>query len=134
MSYTTVAQVRSRMVTQDEVIEDEVISTLIEDAEMFIEMDFDLTKVDPKMLTYVTARMILRFLRNPDGIRQEQESTGPSSISRTYAGDKLGELYLTSGEKSLLAGKSPKRRAYTIDPLAGKQVPEFPVNFEPGWC
>lgn len=44
----------------------------------------------------VTVEMVQRVLRNPEGYRQVQDTTGPFAGSMTYGGDHPGTLYLTA--------------------------------------
>lgn len=64
----------------------------------------------------VTVTMVTRVFRNPEGIRQISEGTGPFTESRTYGGDLPGGLGLTDDEVKKLAGK--RGGAFEID-LAG---------------
>lgn len=51
----------------------------------------------------VVSAMVTRVLRNPEGIRTIQDSTGGVfSGSTTYAGDNPGMLYIDEREKSAL--------------------------------
>jgi len=52
----------------------------------------------------VTAAMVIRKFRNPEGIRQSNTTTGPFTESRTYGGNDPGELVLQDDEVSRLAG------------------------------
>lgn len=66
----------------------------------------------------VVASVIARKFRNPEGARQVQETTGPFSASKTYAGDSPGELELTQKELARLTkGTTGLRRAYSVDML-----------------
>ena len=60
----------------------------------------------------VVANMVLRHLKNPDGIRQEQETTDVTSASRTYAGADPGAIVFTDDDKKALFGRG--KGAYTI--------------------
>ena len=43
----------------------------------------------------IVARMVIRVLRNPDGYRSTNLSTGPFSQGFTWAGDNPGETILS---------------------------------------
>lgn len=70
----------------------------------------------------VVARMVIRHLRNPEGVRQVTETTGPFSENRTYAGDLPGQLLLTDDERRMLGYTpgAPKQRAFTV-PFGGDE-------------
>lgn len=53
----------------------------------------------------VTVAMVTRVFRNPEGIRQENTTTGPFSESRTFGGNTPGSLALTDEELKKLTGK-----------------------------
>lgn len=56
--------------------------------------------LDPDLAEYVAVQMVVRVLRNPDGIRQE--TVGPSSI--TYdTSQAVGQLMLSTGDLAILA-------------------------------
>ena len=61
----------------------------------------------------VTIAMVTRVFRNPEGIRQENTTTGPFSESRTFGGDTPGGLSITDDEVKKLAGK--RGGAFEID-------------------
>jgi hypothetical protein len=68
----------------------------------------------------VVSSMVQRVFRNPEGIRQTNETTGPFTESRTYGGDVPGGLDMTPAELAALTrGETGRQRAYEIDPLAG---------------
>lgn len=66
----------------------------------------------------VVASIVARKFRNPEGARQVQETTGPFSASKTYAGDSPGELEITAKELERLSGGTRgRRRVYAVDML-----------------
>lgn len=107
---------------------DDQLQNLIADAQDAILREFpDILEriADPddglKMSTLkrVTARMVLRVLRNPDGARTVQESAGEFSQTRTVAGDYLGEIELTDQDRADLAARPATRatpKAFTLMP------------------
>lgn len=115
--------VRDRWVGGDLDFTDQTIATLIGDAEDAIrasipEID-DLVGVSipAGRAKRVISRMVIRVLRNPEGIRTLQETTGQFSGSTTYAGDVLGEIVFTDDDRRDLLGKGPTgRRAYSVMP------------------
>lgn len=73
-------------------------------------------------VTRVVCRIAIRYLRNPDGWRQIQATTGPMSQSGTMAGDYPGEIYLTAADRDELtpvveeSGRAGGGRAFTVQP------------------
>jgi len=61
----------------------------------------------------VVVSMVMRVFRNPEGIRQVNETTGPFTSSRTYGGDVPGGLGITDDELAKLQGK--RGGAFAID-------------------
>ena len=69
----------------------------------------------------VIAGMVIRYLRNPSGVRTVQETTGQFSGSTTFAGDTLGELVFTDADRRALLGKAARvgRKAFSVMPGGG---------------
>lgn len=82
----------------------------------------------------VTVAMVIRVFRNPEGIRQTNQTTttGPFSDtkSQTYGGDVPGGLGLTGDELAALQGVS--EGAFTID-LIPDTSPFSPNYVPPAW-
>lgn len=98
----------------------EQITTLLEDAEDLILREFPGLKVGDgqsevplKRVQRVAARVVIRHLRNPDGIRSASEGAGPFQRTTTFGGDEPGALYLTDEDLRDL-GRVPGG-AFTID-------------------
>lgn len=116
--------VRARWIGDDLDIDDDALTTLIEDAEDAItvaipgiQQMIDAGTIPIVRATRVTARIVARFLRNPTGIRSVQETTGQFTGSTTYAGDDLGQISVTEADRRDLLGKSdPGRKAFSIMP------------------
>lgn len=64
----------------------------------------------------VVSRMVIRFLRNSDGIRSQNSTTGPFSDQTVYGGDHPGEVYLTDEDRRDLSPRKNRRRAFTVFP------------------
>lgn len=62
----------------------------------------------------VAARMVIRHLLNPRGVRSTQQGAGPFQASETFGGDEPGVLYL-SDDDELELGIRRRGRAFTID-------------------
>ncbi|GAB3192148.1 hypothetical protein GCM10027061_21600 [Nesterenkonia suensis] len=122
-----VADVRSRALGSDSEYSDEDIEVLLEDAEDLALQSFpDLAervsagKPSVARVRRVLANVVVRKLRNPEGIRTIQDSTGPFSGSTTFAGDNPGEMYLTDEDKRALSPPGAQgRRAFSVRPRYG---------------
>lgn len=130
--FATVEDVKSRWLTGTVPATDAQITTLIADAEDIIlgefptlEADVTAGTVPATRIKRVVARMIHRVLRNPEGVRSVQESTGPFSGSTTYGGDNPGELYLTDDDRRDIGGRKSKGRAFTVSTI--------PAGWGTGW-
>lgn len=115
MSITTIQDIKIALVDPDFEMDEDFIQALIQRAESMIQLQgYDIETLNPDAVKIVTSNLVRRVLNNPDGIRQETESTGPSSRSVTYAGALPGEMILTQEEKALLTGKK-RRGAFSIN-------------------
>jgi hypothetical protein len=65
----------------------------------------------------VVTAMVQRVFRNPEGIRQRQETTGPFTGSVTFGGDQPGSLWVTDAELSMISPSGSNRGAFTIDTI-----------------
>lgn len=114
---------------------DEQLTTLIADTEDTILREFpdlpDRIDADPSTTTNaiplarvkkVVARIAIRHLRNPEGIRQTQEGAGPFQRGVTYGGDSPGSLYLTDEDRAELGGVL-SGAAFTIDQTPPSDLP-----------
>lgn len=63
----------------------------------------------------VVTSMVQRVFRNPEGVRQRQEGTGPFTGSVTYGGDQPGALWVTDAELALISVAGTNRGAFVID-------------------
>ncbi|MHA7210795.1 hypothetical protein [Arthrobacter sp. MDT1-65] len=92
--------------------------------------------VEPDLLGNVqdvVTAMVQRVFRNPEGVRQRQEGTGPFTGSVTYGGDQPGTLSVTADELALLAAPGSSRGAFSIDmfPSTSPFSPHYvPQSFE----
>lgn len=109
-------------------LDDEQIATLVGDAEDLIEREFSDVParvasgaIPKRRITRVIARMLIRLMRNPEGLRTVQQGEGSFSGSLTYAGDHPGEVYLTDEDRRDLADRvGAARRAFGIRPRLGR--------------
>lgn len=111
---------------------DDTLKVLLSDAEDLIVREFpDLPSRVPAPVPLgrvkrVLARMVIRVLRNPDGLRMTQETGGPFSQQLTFAGyngDDPGGLYLTDMDRADLTSEGGKT-AFMID-----TVPALPLSY-----
>lgn len=114
------------------------LATLIADAEDTILSEFPdlpdrIDSTDPATtipllrVKKVVARVVMRHLRNPEGLRSTQEGAGPYQRSTTYGGNEPGSLYLTDEDRAELGG-ALTGAAFTID-----QSPPATVTGPDGW-
>lgn len=122
--FATVQDVKSRWLTGDVPATDAQILTLIGDAEDIIlgefptiEADVSSGAVPTTRVVRVVSRMIHRVLRNPEGFRSVQETTGPFSGGTTFGGDNPGELYLTDDDRRDIGGRKSKGKAFTVSTI-----------------
>lgn len=123
--FATVEDVKSRWLTGAIPATDAQLETLIGDAEDIILGEFPNAETDVPAArgARVVARMVLRVLRNPEGVRTVQESTGPFGGSTTFGGDNPGELYLTDDDRRDLGGKRSSGRAFTVSTIPAGYAP-----------
>lgn len=73
----------------------------------------------------VTCQVVLRLIRNPDGVRQYTQTDGEFSDSLTYASETLAQaVQLTSTERQILAGVVSTARAFGIDMIPSQAAPD----------
>lgn len=130
--WVTVADVRDRWIGDGFPDETTVVERLVRDAEEVVLFEYpdvegrlvgdpppDPLPDDPlplERLVMVVCRMVERRLRNPEGIRQVTETSGPFSNNRTYGGEAPGQLVLTDEERRMLGYTpgAPRPRAFTV--------------------
>lgn len=122
MSWATPQDVRDRWLGPGDLpATDTQIATLIGDAEDTIRRAFpdiegriDSGDLPLPRVVKVVCRMVIRHIRNPEGVRTTQQGAGPFQVSRTYSGDEPGALYLSDQDMAELA-PGRRGRAFTID-------------------
>lgn len=128
--WVTVDDVKDRWVIGDFPGTDAQIEKKIDDAEDIVLSRFpeiqgriDSGALRESTVVRVVAGMVVRFFRNPEGLRTTGTTTGPFSetSSVTYGGDEPGELYLTDKDIADLSGIT-RRRAFTVPtyPIGGR--------------
>ena len=65
----------------------------------------------------VVTAMVQRVFRNPEGVRQRQEGSGPFSGSVTYGGDQPGALWVTDAERKSIVAAGEAGGAFSIDTI-----------------
>ena len=122
MAWTSPQDVKDRWLLGDFPVPDSQLLVLIGDAEDTVGSEF--ADIDARItaetlpvarVQKVVARMVIRHIRNPEGIRQVSETTGPFTGSRTYGGAEPGAMYLTDEDRAELAGVKNGQRAFSID-------------------
>lgn len=131
MSWTVPEDVTEAWIGSDAPADDVLIQNWIDRAERLIRrtvtdlqdrIDAEAEEVPPRTdlldtAVDVTVAMVIRVFRNPEGIRQTNQTTttGPFSDTKmqTYGGDVPGGLGLTDDELAALQGVS--EGAFTID-------------------
>ncbi len=104
---------------------DAQIETFLGDAEDTILREYpdipDRLAATPATITLVrikkvAARMVIRYLRNPEGLRTFVETTGPFTENATVAVGRPGEIYLTDEDRADLATpEAHSGRAFQVD-------------------
>lgn len=121
--WTTIDEVHARWLDGDIPASDDVLWTLIRDAEDALTVAIPglpdrvtSGEIPAERVSRIVSRMLIRLLRNPTGVRTVQETTGQFSGTTTFAGDSLGEIQVTDADRRELLGKSVGRRAFSIMP------------------
>ena len=122
MSWATSQDVRDRWLGPGSIpVSDEQLEILIRDAEdtilrVFpdIQQRIDDNDLPLDRVVKVVCRMVIRHIRNPEGIRSMQEGAGPFR-SRVLSAGMSGSMYLTtqdftSWRRSAAVGRSPSTR------------------------
>ena len=128
LTWTSAADVTSRWVGGEEIpATTEQISALLEDAEDTLLGEFPTIVVGTvgstpegavplRRVQKVLARVVIRHLRNPGGVRTHQKGAGPYQDTITYGGNEPGALFLTDEDRSEL-GLSRQGSAFTINSM-----------------
>ena len=133
--WATVDDIKDRYIGGDLPATDGEIQVLIDDAEDIIRREvpdieelIDSGEVPENRVRRIVAKMVIRVLRNPDGYRSTNLTSGPFSQGYTWAGDNPGELTLTDEDKDDLMPGMGGQRAYSVDMMpddAGAEGPWF---------
>ena len=124
MTWTTPEDITDRWIGEDQPSDTDQLKVLIGDAEATLKAEFpdlpdrvDSGELAQPVVAMVVARMVIRILQNPAGLRQTTESVGPFSTNMTFAGDTPGQFSLTDADRRVL-GYEPTRSqaAFTVHP------------------
>ncbi|UJQ87200.1 head-to-tail adaptor [Arthrobacter phage BaileyBlu] len=125
MAWTTADDVIDAWVGEDAPVDDAKVETWIGKAERLVRFHFpDIqeridAETEPDLLDDVkdvVVAAVHRVFRNPEGIRQRNETTGPFTGSVTYGGEIPGGLVLTDDELARLSGgtKTADQKAFGV--------------------
>lgn len=128
MAWTTAAEVIAAWIGDDAPTDTVKVDNWISKAERLLrakvpglQARLDVTPVvEPDLLGNVkdvVTLMVQRVFRNPEGVRQRQEGTGPFTGSVTYGGDQPGALWVTDAELGLVSTAGSNRGAFTVDTI-----------------
>ena len=135
MSWATPEDVIDRWVGPGAPADEDLIQRWLDDASVIIRaevpdiddrVDDPGTPPDLATVVFVQARMVMRCLQNPRGVRQE----GVGPYNTTYAGDHPGTPWLTDEERALLLGEPVRgrQRAFTVDTTPPGALTSTPPN------
>lgn len=142
MSWTQPADITTRWLGTTSLPTDSQLDTLIGDAEDIISVTFsdiqariDATTLPLERVVRVASNMVMRYLRNPDGMRQTSTTTGPFTNSATYGGDEPGTMYMTDKERDDLSGVS-QSGAFSVDTVGSTTIhaDTCALNFGATYC
>lgn len=128
MAWTTATEVIAAWIGDDAPTNTALVGVWVEKAERLLRSKVpDLqarldagTTSEPDLLGNVqdvVTEMVQEVFRNPEGVRQRQEGTGPFTGSVTYGGDKPGALRVTPDQIKLLSSAAASKGAFTINTI-----------------
>lgn len=124
MSWTSPQDIRERWIGDDVPENDQLVRALIQDAEAIILSTYPNIQarvtaetLSASVITFVTARMVIRVLRNPDNATYSSQTTGPFTSAKNVGNV---DLWMTEDEQEMLSPITPGK-AFSIDmaPYAG---------------
>lgn len=118
MNWTTPQDIRERWIGDDVPDNDQLLRALIQDAEAIILSTYpsiqgrvDAAKLSASVITFVTSRMVIRVLRNPDNATYSSTTTGPFTSAKNVGNV---DLWMTEDEEEMLSPITPGK-AFSID-------------------
>jgi hypothetical protein len=124
MSWTSPQDIRERWIGDDVPENDQLVRALIQDAEAIILSTYpniqarvDAATLSSSIITFVTCRMVIRVLRNPDNATYSSQTTGPFTSAKNVGNV---DLWMTEDEVAMLS-PIQSGKAFQIDlaPYAG---------------
>ncbi|SDZ12061.1 Phage protein Gp19/Gp15/Gp42 [Saccharopolyspora shandongensis] len=92
MSIATYEDVQVRLGRELDETEQATVTTRLGDAELLLSQRVKIEEADQDALRLVESEMVLRLIKNPEGIRQETDGTYGYSLSNEVASGKLEVL------------------------------------------
>ena len=139
-NWTTPQDVIDRWVGSGVPTDMDLLEQLILDAETIILTEFPAieTRITNETLSVsnvilVTARMVMRILRNPENLTYWQQATGPFSQGRNFS--EAIDIWITPAELSLLAPIT-RGKAFSVDLGPDKVSPVEDIiapRYDPIW-
>lgn len=131
MSWVSPQDILDRWVGPGAPDDEDLTQALINDAESVVLAEYPRIQaritdgaLPLSTVVMVVSRMVMRVLRNPEGLSYSQMSTGPFSQGKNY-GTGNADIWMTSDEEQLLAPKR-KGKAYEVN-LGAHALPGIPV-------
>ena len=124
-TWTSKQDIIDRWVGVNVPTDEDLIDTLIDDAEVVIKSVYpriqerlDKGTLTVDVIKFVVSRMVIRVLRNPENLGSHQMGTGPFTETRTYRG--VSDIWLSDDEKNMLSPNN-SRKAGSISLLDGSR-------------
>lgn len=135
MTWTTVTDVIGSWIGDDAPTDTAKVELWIGRAERVLrrkvhglEARIDLPELDLlETVQDVVSNMVQRVFRNPEGVRQRNETTGPFTGSVTFGGDQPGALWVTDDELAALTGAVSAGGAFMVDTLPPDAGAAYPL-------
>jgi hypothetical protein len=131
--WTTFDDIVARWVGPGAPTDEELVTALILDAEAVITSEYPAINgrifggsLPLQVVQMVTARMVIRVLRNPETVSYWQQQTGPFGQARNF-GENV-DIWLTENEKNMLAPNT-RGKAFSLN-LAPDAMTPVPDLFE----
>ena len=128
--------INNRWTSADNAPSSHVVDARIVDAETLVRWEFP--DIDDRLaedgaepllerVRFVVTQMVLRVLRNPEGVRSRTSQTGPFSETTTIGGDDPGSPWMTAEERSMLSRSpgSPRPSAFSVDLAPATAMSQF---------
>lgn len=134
-NWTSFEDITSRWVGSGVPTDETLVTALIEDAEAVILAEYpriqervDAETLSQSVIVMVTARMVSRILRNPEGLSYWQQNTGPFGQGRNYGSN--ADIWLSADEKAMLA-PTTRGKAFQVDIAPDMYDPTYGLYVRP---